>query len=163
MAGTPQIRGLKEAAKTLRQIDPEMRKVFNKNVREIARPVTEAAKAKYDESRIPSGTRRSWQQRGRTIFPFVASRARSGVRVKIDTRSRSRSAIKIVQANPAAAIYEMAGKRGSNGLARAFDSKGPTPARVMWPAAELHLPQVQDNLVEYLKEVEDTINRELSA
>ena len=163
MAGTPQIRGFKEAAKTLRQIDPEMRKVFNANVREIAKSVTEAAKANYSETQIPSGTRRAWQQGGKAKFPFTASKARSGVRVKIDTRTRTRSAIKIVQANPAAAIYEMAGKRSNNGLARAFDSKGRRPARVMWPAAELHLPQVQDNLVEYLKEVEDTINRELSA
>lgn len=163
MAGTPQIRGLKEAAKTLRQIDPEMRKVFNKNVREIARPVTDAAKANYTDALIPSGTRRNWQQGGRPKFPFVASKARSGVKVKIDTRARSRSAIKIVQTNPAAAIQEFAGTKTNNSLGRAFNNKSRPPARVMWPAAELHLPQVQDNLVDYLKEVEDTINRELSA
>lgn len=163
MAATPQIRGLKEAAKTLRQIDPEMRKVFNKNVREIAKPITDAAKSNYNDAVIPSGTRRNWQQGGRVKFPLVASRARSGVRVKIDTRARTRSAIKIVQANPAAAIMEFAGTRSRNKLGNAFSAKGRQPARIMWPAADLHLPQVQDNLVDYLKEVEDTINRELSA
>jgi hypothetical protein len=161
MAGTPQIRGLKEAAKTLRQIDPEMRKVFNASVREIAKPVVDAAKSNYNDYMIPSGTRRKWQQGGKPKFPFTVARARSGVRVKIDTRTRSRSAIKIVQVNPAAAIYEFAGN--GNRLGRAFSSKGRQPARVMWPAADANLALVQDNLVEYLKEVEDTINRELSA
>lgn len=155
------IRGVKETAKTLRRIDPELRKEFNDNVKQITSPIVDAAKASYSPSQVPSGTLRVWTQRGRKIFPFSIARAKSGVRSKVDTRSRSRSSIKVVQANPAAAIYEFAGDATDNALGRAFTRKGRRPARVMWPAAERNIRPVQDEMKRYVKEVERDIEKAL--
>lgn len=160
MAGET-VQGVKEAAKALRQIDPELRKEFNANVRQITAPIVDAAKASYTDSLIPSGTRRVWSQRDRKLFPFTAAAARRGVRTKIDTRARSRSSIKIVQANPAAAIYEFAGDRTPNKLGEAFSRKGRTPARVMWPAAEHNINGVTDQMKALVKDVEKLIDKEL--
>lgn len=156
-----EVRGVKEAAKTLRRIDPELRKEFNDNVKRIAAPIVDAAKANYSDSMIPSGTRRVWTQRGRKLFPFTVAKARSGVRPKIDTRTRSRSSIKVVQSNPAAAIYEFAGAATRNPLGTAFSYKGRQPARVMWPTAETKLGAVQDEMKKLVKDVERYIDKEL--
>jgi hypothetical protein len=160
MAGET-VQGVKEAAKALRQIDPELRKEFNANVRQITAPIVDAAKAAYTDTIIPSGTRRNWTQRDRKIFPFTAAAARRGVRTKIDTRARSRSSIKVVQTNPAAAIYEFAGDRTANPLGAAFSRKNRPPARIMWPAAEANIGDVTDQMKQLVEDVERTIQKEL--
>jgi mRNA-degrading endonuclease RelE of RelBE toxin-antitoxin system len=42
-----EVSGVKSAIKELRKIDPELRKQFNKDAKEVVRPVIEAAKANY--------------------------------------------------------------------------------------------------------------------
>ena len=160
MAGA-ELRGVKEAAKTLRRIDPELRKEFNDNVKRIAAPIVDAARSNYNDYLIPSGTRRPWTQRGRKLFPFSIARAKSGVRAKVDTRTRSRSSIKVIQKNPAAAIFEFAGVATRNPLGNAFSYKGREPARVMWPAAERNIDGVQREMRDLVKDVERYISKEL--
>jgi len=160
MAGAT-VTGVKEAAKTLRRIDPELRKEFNDNVKRIAAPIVDAAKANYNEALVPSGTKRVWSQKGRKLFPFSIARARSGVRPKVDTRNRSRSSIKVVQSNPAAAIYEFAGARTHNRLGQAFSTRGRQPARVMWPTAEAKIDAVTANMKDLVRDVERYIQKEL--
>lgn len=156
-----EVEGAKEAIKALRRIDPELRKDFNREVRRIAAPIVDAAKANYNDYLIPSGTRRVWTQRGRQLFPFTVTKARQGVRAKPDTRARSRSVIKVVQSNPAAAIFEFAGSASDNKLGRAFTNKGRRPARVMWPAAEAKVGAVTDEMRELIKDVEKLVSKEL--
>lgn len=156
-----EVKGVKEAAKALRRIDPELRKDFNREVKRIAAPIVDAAKANYNDYLIPSGTRRVWTQRGRQLFPFTVAKARQGVRPKVDTRSRSRSSIKVVQSNPAAAIFEFAGAKTDNKLGRAFSTKGRRPARVMWPAAEARIDAVTDEMKKLVKDVEKLVQKEL--
>lgn len=156
-----EVKGVKETAKALRRIDPELRKEFNREVRRIAAPIVDAAKANYSDQLIPSGTRRAWSQRGRQIYPFTVTKARQGVRAKVDTRARSRSSIKVVQSNPAAAIYEFAGAKTDNKLGRAFNTKGRKPARVMWPSAESRIGDVTDEMKKLAKDVEKLVQKEL--
>ena len=52
MAKTPQIEGVKEAVRALRKIDPEMRKIFNANVKAVVEPMTSAMKSNYDDARF---------------------------------------------------------------------------------------------------------------
>lgn len=156
-----EVKGVKDTAKALRRIDPELRKEFTREVRRIAAPIVDAAKANYSDQLIPSGARRTWTQRGRKLFPFTVSKARQGVRAKVDTRSRSRSSIKVVQSNPAAAIYEFAGAKTDNKLGRAFSTRGRRPARVMWPTAETRIPMVVDEMKDLVKDVEKLVQKEL--
>jgi hypothetical protein len=66
----------------------------------------------------------------------------------------------VMQTNPGAAIFDMAGN--STPLGRAFTAKfGRSSSRVMWPNAEVHLPDVRENLVELIQEIEQDISREL--
>ena len=165
MAKTPEIEGVKEAVRALRKIDPAMRKTFNTNVKAVVAPMTSAMQSNYDDMRFPSGTKRKWGTqavgaKARKINPLTAAAARRGVRVKIDTNRKSGAAFTVMQTNPGAAIFDMAGN--GTPLGRAFSSKfGRSPSRVMWPNAEVHLPDVRENLVELIQEIEQDISREL--
>jgi hypothetical protein len=103
--------GVKSAIKELRKIDPELRKQFNKDAKAVVRPVIDAAKGNYP-SEFLSGMSRPWTQNGVARFPYVQTKAKSGVKLKVDTRGKAVSIISILQNNPAAAIVDMAGKKG---------------------------------------------------
>ena len=165
MAKTPEIEGVKEAVRALRKIDPEMRKTFNANVKAVVAPMTSAMQSNYDDMRFPSGTKRKWGTqavgaKARKINPLTAASARRGVKVKIDTGRKSGAAFTVMQTNPGAAIFDMAGN--GTPLGRAFTAKfGRSSSRVMWPNAEVHLDDVRENLVELIQEIEQDISREL--
>ena len=165
MAKTPQIEGVKEAVRALRKIDPEMRKTFNANVKAVVEPMTSAMQSNYDDMRFPSGTKRKWSQnplgaKSRKLNPLTAAAARRGVKVKIDTNRKSGAAFTVMQTNVGATIFDLASN--STPLGRAFTRKfGKTPSRVMWPNAEVHLPDVRENLVYLIVGIELDINREI--
>lgn len=136
---TTQVSGVREAIIGLRKLDPELRKQFNRDVKAIAKPVVDAAKNEYPAMPL-SGMTRAWSQRGRELFPWSNSDVRKGVKVKINTQRNAVAVIKIQQTNPAAAIYEVAGKRASNTAGRAFiqnlEARYGRAQRVLWPTYE---------------------------
>ena len=76
-----------------------------------------AAKAVY--TKVPlSGMKYKWQQKGRTRanFPFTVAKAKAGVQMKFDTRRNAVGVILIIQKDPAAAIFETAGRANPNKL-----------------------------------------------
>lgn len=154
-----EIRGTKEAIKSLRQIDPELRKQFTKDARVVAQPIIDAAKAAYPE-RLLSGMSRPWAQNGNQKFPYNQTKAQSGVKFKVDTRRKSGSAIKIQQGNAAAAIAEVAGKRRQNVLGENLNKYG-KPSRFLWPAAEKNLDAVTRRMTDLVKDVMETVSKEL--
>ena len=158
MAKTSEITGVKETIKALRRIDPELRKEFNAKYKDAVSPMTNAAKAIYDDQRFPSGTKRTWAPGGRKIFPLTAAKAKTGVKPKINTAYRGGTALYVMQANPAAAVFDIAGR--STGLGAAFSAKfGRDPSRVMWPVAERHEKQVKKNVEELVKETTKTVQK----
>jgi hypothetical protein len=110
VAKTSEITGVKETIKALRRIDPELRKEFNAKYKDAVSPMTNAAKAVYDDQRFPSGTKRTWAPGGRKIFPLTAAKAKTGVKPKINTSYRGGTALYVMQANPAAAVFDIAGR-----------------------------------------------------
>jgi hypothetical protein len=96
---------------------------------------------------------------GRALFPYSAAAARRGISVKVDTRARSKSLIKVVQKDVAASIIEKA-KAGQFGTQLTFRLNR-TPSRVMWPVAERNLDRVSKEFEVSLKEVEREIERML--
>ena len=158
MARTPEIEGVKDTIKALRRIDPELRKEFNAKYKNAVSPMTNAAKAIYDDQRFPSGTKRTWAPGGRKIFPLTAAKAKTGVKPKINTSYRGGTALYVMQANPAPAVFDIAGR--STGLGAAFSAKfGRDPSRVMWPVAERHEKQVKKNVEELVKETTKTVQK----
>jgi hypothetical protein len=102
-----EIKGAKQAIISLRKIDPEYRKDFNREAKNIAAPLVADAKAEYPEMPL-SGMAKLWTNNGRELLPWSVSKVRSGVKLKTSTRKNASSVIYITQANPAGAIFEVA-------------------------------------------------------
>jgi hypothetical protein len=141
-ATTVEVIGVKETLKELRALDPELRKQFARDIKQITKPLTDEAKTLYGRQ-MPSGFARTWNLGARPIFPWSVSKARSGVTTKITTSQRSKSVISVRQGNPAAAIIEFAGTRTSNSFATQTSLVfGRTRGKVMWQAADRRLEQI---------------------
>lgn len=132
---TVQVVGVQDAIKQLRRIDPELRKQFNRDAKDIAAPAVRDAQRAYPEMPL-SGMNRAWAPKGRQVFPYNVVKARRGVRVKIDTRRRSANVILIQQADPGAVIFEVAGRKTDNALGRSLGILAPARTRVLQPAVE---------------------------
>ena len=154
--------GVKEVIKELRQLDPELRKQFNRDARKIAEPIINEAKGNYPAKYL-SGMARTWSQRGRQLFPYSQRDAQRGVVFKIDTGRRATSVLTVIQKNPAAAIIDMAGKAGGSNAqgARFIQQLFGSPSRVMWPAAESKQDEVTNAMMELVKEAAKTVENRI--
>lgn len=157
---TVEVLGVEQMLQDLRKIDPEARKQFAKDAKEIAAPIVLAAQAKYPD-RVLSGMKYRWTQNGRQLLPWDQRKARRGVTVKVDAGKRSDGVVTIIQKDPAASIIEFA---ADNRLGRSLSTLAwGAPARIMWPAADAHITDVQAEMVKSLEQVADTINRRIAA
>lgn len=151
--------GIKDTLKDLRTLDPQARKQFARDAKQIAAPITNEAKGNYPQLPL-RGMKYRWRQRGRDLLPWDARRARSGVTVKIDAGRRRNGVITIIQKDPAASIIEFASNNNRLGRSLSTLAWG-TPARVMWPAADNHLKDVTREMVQAIDKVADDLNRKL--
>lgn len=163
MTTAPEVTGVREALRTLRQIDPEMRKQFNSDAQEIVRPAIGNAQGNYSNLRLPSGFSRRWAPNGRVLFPASQTRMANKVKFKTDLRQKAKSIFKIVNQDAAATIIEFAGVSTSNRMAASLYKKNQLSVpRVLWPSVDTYLPQIRNNLEKSIKSVEDHLNRLLN-
>lgn len=135
------IRGLEQALKELRKLEPETVKTFRKEARMIAAPSVKNAKAEFRwqasvsssfQADRPGGRRRNKPAltplsgmgnkhpliKGRLDTKWDATRALRGISFKLGGPAKRRRGnrayrmFSIIQNNPAGAIYDMAGKKG---------------------------------------------------
>ena len=130
---TIEIVGVKQAINDLRKIDPQLQKDFKADATAIAQPAINAGKAVYKELPL-SGMKYKWTQRDRKLFPFTVTKAVNGVRMRFDTRRNAVGVILIEQKDPAAAIFETAGRANSNKLSKALGFVGAGRTRLLGPA-----------------------------
>ena len=112
---TIEVVGVKQTINSLRKIDPQLQKDFKADATQIAQPAIQAGKAVYKELPL-SGMKYGWTQRDRKLFPFTVTKAVNGVRMRFDTRRNAVGVILIEQKDPAAAIFETAGRANANKL-----------------------------------------------
>ena len=112
---TIEVVGVKQTINSLRKIDPQLQKDFKADATAIAQPAINAGKNVYADLPL-SGMRYNWTQRDRKLFPFTVAKARNGVRMRFDTRRNAVGVILIEQKDPAAAIFETAGRANANKL-----------------------------------------------
>jgi len=143
--------GVKDTLKELRRLDPELRKEFTRQIKSVVAPMVMNARAAYPTLPI-SGMARAWSQEGATKFPWNAQKARSGVKVKTSTRKNQNAVVYVTQANPAAAIYELA--TAGNSLGRGIRSRNP---RVLWPAYDKQAAQILAGVRQIVTDAERTI------
>ena len=150
-----EVNGVRDVLKTLRKVDPELRKKFTRDARTIVKPVTDDAKRRYTV--IPlSGFRRRWTYKGRELTPKPIGRWRSGVTFRVNASKKQTTVFVVKQVNPIAATFDKAGKRLGASLAAAGWGQ---PSRVMWPAYDAKIDDVRDELVDLITEAADRISR----
>ena len=155
-----EVLGVKQVLRDLKTIDPEARKQFAKDAKQIAAPIVVAAQGRYP-AQVLSGMKYRWTQNGRQLLPWDQRKARRGITVKVDAGKRSDGVVTIIQKDPAAAIIEFA---ADSRLGRSLSTLAwGAPARVMWPAAEAHVTDVQNEMTKAIDEVAKTINRKIAA
>ena len=157
---TVEVLGVEQMLQDLRQIDPEARKQFAKDAKQIAAPIVVAAQNRYP-AQVLSGMKYRWTQNGRQLLPWDQRKARRGITVKVDAGKRSDGVVTVIQKDPAASIIEFA---ADSRLGRSLSTLAwGAPARVMWPAADANITDVQAEMVKALEQVADTINRRIAA
>jgi hypothetical protein len=125
--------GVKETINALKKIDPQLQKDFRAQANEIAQPAINAAKDMYTQVPL-SGMQYKWNSRGRQLFPFSVAKAKSGVKLRIDTRRNAVGVILIEQKDPATAIFETAGRANANRLGDQLGFVGAGRTRLIGPA-----------------------------
>jgi hypothetical protein len=130
---TVSVVGVKETINALKKIDPQLQKDFRAQANEIAQPAINAAKDVYTQVPL-SGMQYKWNSRGRQLFPFSVAKAKSGVKLRIDTRRNAVGVILIEQKDPATAIFETAGRANANRLGDQLGFVGAGRTRLIGPA-----------------------------
>ena len=156
--------GIRDAVLTLNKLEPGLRKQFAKELNQIAAPALDAAKSRYASLGMPlSGMAKPWTDRGRARFPYSPAKAAKGVEVKLDTRRNATAVIVIQQKDPAASIFETAGRKNANNLATQL---GATPlpgrTRLFGLAVYSKIRQVSTEIERAAIRVANDVGRKLS-
>lgn len=151
-----EVRGVQDAVRALRRIDPELRKQFNRDAKTIADPVIRQARQDYPEMPL-SGMARRWSN----ILPWDVSKARRGLGIKIDTSRKARNVILLRNRDKAASVFEMAGRRQVDEFAKALGPLRAHRSRVLGPALQERLPEVVRGFERLTAAVVARTNREM--
>lgn len=165
-----EVKGLAEAIRTLNKVEPGLRRVMTREIRDAVRPLVEDI-----NNSIPAGAPLSgMNHNGRTGW-----KRRRTVVIKVDARKPRRhvnrpnystlSVVRVGTRDAPTAIVDMAGKAGGSssrarpGRARPNFSGalGGTASRFMWPAADRNLGSIERNLEDITKRIQFEANKEL--
>jgi hypothetical protein len=151
--------GIRDTLKELKQIDPELRKGFDRRYKQITQPVIDAAKNLIPELPL-SGMARSWQK-GR-LGPWDRRVVQRSITSKVDTRRGQTAIMRIQLKSAAGSVFDMAGRRRDNPFARRLEGKGWGGAsRVMWNAYNRRENEVDRQLNELVDDLIKTVNERL--
>ena len=159
---TCEVVGVKQAINNLGKIDKQLQKDFKADATAIAQPAINAAKAVYKNVPL-SGMKYKWQEQGRTRanFPFTVAKAVAGVRMRFDTRRNAVGVILIEQKDPAAAIFETAGRANSNKLGNALGFVGAGRTRLIGPAVYKARRGIETEMKKMIVKTIATVQREI--
>ena len=152
--------GVKDTINALKKIDPQLQKDFRTKANQIAEPAIKAAKEMYAE--IPlSGMQYNWTSPGRDRknFPFSVAKAKSGVKLRIDTRRNAIGVILIEQKDPAAAIFETAGRANANRLGNQLGFVGAGRTRFIGPAVYRARRGIEDEMKNMILDTARTVKQ----
>jgi hypothetical protein len=157
---TIQVAGVKDTINGLRKIDPQLQKEFKAQATQIAQPAVQAGRDVYTALPL-SGMKYKWTQRDRKLFPFTVTKAVNGVKMRFDTRRNAVGVILIEQKDPAAAIFETAGRANANRLSNSLGFVGPGRTRLIGPAVYKARRGVEQELKSAVMDAMRTVQREL--
>ena len=160
VSATVEMVGVKDTINALRKIDPPLQKDFKAQATQIAEPALSAAKAVYTQVPL-SGMKYNWSQRDRKLFPFTVSKAKNGVRMRFDTRRNAVGVILIEQKDPAAAIFETAGRKNANRLSNNLEPVSAGRTRLIGPAVYRSRRKIETEMVRMIKDTMRVVQKEL--
>lgn len=143
--------GVKDTIKALRQLDPELRKQFTRDIKKVVAPMVAAAKSGYPVLPM-SGMARNWTQGASQKLPWEFSKVKAGVKVKTSTRRDANSVVYISQGTAAGAIFEVAGtgnRFGANLRAR--------NSRVLWPVYDRYAGSIEAGVADIVRDAEKAV------
>lgn len=165
MSGTNtkiEVLGAKDAVRALNKIEPGLRKQFAVEATEIAQPAISEAQNRYSTIGVPlSGMNRAWSVNGRKLFPYNVTKAQKGLKIKVEGDRRRTAVILLEQRDPAAAIFESAGRANANRLGTSLGELKPGRTRVLGPALFKMRDQVSQRMEKAVLAVVNRVNREL--
>ena len=156
--------GIAATIKSLGKLDPTYRKEFLAEVTVAAQGAINDARSKYPTT-VLSGMARNWSPRavggyssaGAKAFPCDVNKVRNGVKVKASTRRNSSIVVYITQSTNAGRQFELAksdyGTLGPKIRARY--------GRVIWPAVDRHMPEINAGVATAVANAIDRVNREM--
>jgi hypothetical protein len=156
------VAGAKETINALKKIDPQLQKDFRAQAKDIAEPAIKAAQDMYTQVPL-SGMEYNWQQQGRTRknFPFSVAKAKKGVQLRIDTRRNAIGVILIEQKDPAAAIFETAGRANANKLGNQLGFVGAGRTRFIGPAVYRARRGIENEMKKMILDTAAVVRKEL--
>ena len=157
---TIQVVGVKDTINALKKIDPQLQKDFRAQANEIAKPAIDAAKNVYTQVPL-SGMQYKWSSRGRQLFPFTVAKAKNGVKLRIDTRRNAVGVILIEQKDPAAAIFETAGRANPNKLGNQLGFVGAGRTRFIGPAVYRARRGIENEMKKMILDTARTVQKAL--
>ncbi len=151
--------GIKDALRTLNQLDPTYRRQITRDFKDIAEPVVSLAKSQDLKSLALSGFDRKWTTKsGYQMFPldvnklnkFVISGTSGKKPKEFRGRMQNTSVFFIRWKSPQATLLEMAAK---GELGRSMSAKSGPPGRVLWKAWEQKQDEVMDRVEKLVKDI----------
>lgn len=154
--------GVKDTINALKKIDPQLQKDFRAQATAIAAPAIKAAQDMYTQVPL-SGMQYNWSQQGRTRknFPFSVAKAKRGVKLRIDTRRNAVGVILIEQKDPAAAIFETAGRANANKLGNQLGFVGAGRTRLIGPAVYRARRGIENEMKKMILDTAAVVRKEL--
>lgn len=158
-----EVNGLADTLRTLRRVDPELRKTTIKRMKLAAKPMQAEAKKLFPDASPLSG----W---GNWRGGYDGRNVKRNVKVSFKgSKARNSNVIPLLtlrQTSAAGAIFDIAGRKSSGNspsgramIAR-LDRFAPA-SRVMWPTAERHMPEVAQGVRSAIDDMSAIINQEL--
>lgn len=160
-----EVAGIKEALKTINTVDKSVRRSITREYKSIMAGTVADARANVPGNDPPpiSGFGRSWTTKtGFQVFPWngvvYEENIKSGVSGKKPKEymgyTRNLAAFHIRWAGTQAVVYDMAGKRGPNGISRGLESKGwGNASRLMWPTVLDNLPDIESKMADLVQKI----------
>jgi hypothetical protein len=158
-----EVNGLADTLRTLRRVDPELRKTTIKRMKVAAKPMQAEAKKLFPSASPLSG----W---GNWRGGYDGATVKRNVKVSFKgSKTRNSDTIPLLtlrQTSAAGVIFDIAGRKsqGNSPSGRAMiarlDRFAPA-SRVMWPTAERHMPEVVRGVRSAIDDMSRQINEEL--
>ena len=160
-----EVEGVAQTLRTLSKADPELRKSSIKHIKAAAGPLVNEARRLVPDQRPLSGWTH-WKG------GYEAQKIRS--KITVNFRSGARKGrneiplLRMILKGAPGAIYETAGSatrgKGRSGktFVRVLNSREGRASRVMWPAAERRLVDVQEAVMDAVNDMSAQLNREMA-